>query len=112
MTNNTTQVTVTSINDPPVVTAGQSFSVAENTANGTAVGTVVATDPDVGQTLQNWQITGGNTGGAFAINATTGQITVANSTALDREATPRFTLQRDRFRRHRAPRRPRRSRST
>ena len=35
---------------------------------------------------------GGNTGGAFAINATDGQITVANKAALDYETTPSFAL--------------------
>ena len=35
-----------------------------------------------------YSITAGNTGGAFAINAATGAITVANSGALDFETTP------------------------
>ncbi|MEP6889825.1 MAG: cadherin-like domain-containing protein, partial [Nitrospirota bacterium] len=39
-----------------------------------------------------YSITAGNTGGAFAINAATGAITVANSAALDFETTPSFTL--------------------
>jgi VCBS repeat-containing protein len=67
------------------------FTVPENSANGTVVGTVVATDPDAGQTL-TFSITGGNASGAFAINPATGQITVANSTPLDFETTPTFTL--------------------
>src|SRR2546428_11622018 len=37
-------------------------------------------------------ITGGNTGGAFAINGSTGAITVANSAALNFETTPSFSL--------------------
>ena len=37
-------------------------------------------------------ITAGNTGGAFAIDPTTGAITVANAAALDFETTPSFTL--------------------
>ena len=40
----------------------------------------------------NYAITAGNTDGAFAIDASTGQITVANSAALDFETTPSFTL--------------------
>jgi hypothetical protein len=39
-----------------------------------------------------YAITAGNTGGAFAINASSGQITVANSAALDFETTPSFSL--------------------
>ena len=83
-------VKLTYVNDAPVVT-DQTFAVAENSANGTAVGTVAATDQDAGQT-KSFAITGGNTGGAFAINATTGAITVATSSALDFETTPSFAL--------------------
>ena len=67
------------------------FSVAENIANGTLVGTVPATDPDAGDT-RSFAITAGNTGGAFAIDPTTGAITIANASALDFEATPSFRL--------------------
>jgi VCBS repeat-containing protein len=65
--------------------------VPENSANGTIVGTVTFTDPDAGQS-HTFAITAGNTGGAFAITATTGQITVANSEGLGFETTPTFTL--------------------
>jgi VCBS repeat-containing protein len=86
----TTMVTVVALNNPPVVT-DQSFWVAENTAGGTSVGTVAASDPDAGDHL-TYSITAGNTGGAFAINSTTGAITVANPAALDYETHPTFTL--------------------
>ena len=55
------------------------------------VGTVAASDPDAGDTL-TFAITAGNTGNAFAIDSSSGQITVANATALDFEVTPSFTL--------------------
>ncbi len=74
---------------PPVVTAS-TFSLDENSADNTVVGTVVANDPDIGDTLL-YDITAGNTGGAFAIDAN-GQITVANSAALDFETNPVFNL--------------------
>jgi hypothetical protein len=76
----------------PVVTNGQSFSVAENTANGTPVGTVIATDVDTLGVLQNWQITGGTGATAFVIDAATGEITVADSTQLNFEVSTSFTL--------------------
>jgi hypothetical protein len=57
---------------------------------GTAVGTVVASDVDASQTL-TYAITAGNTGGVFAINSTTGAITVATAT-LDFETTPSYSL--------------------
>ena len=85
----TVNITVNPPNRPPVPTGGP-FMLAENSANGTAVGTVAANDPDAGQT-HTFAITGGNTGGAFAINST-GAITVENSVALDFETTPSFNL--------------------
>lgn len=69
----------------------QTFSVAENSVAGTVVGTVVAADPDSSTPL-SYAITGGNTDSAFAINATTGQITVANAAALNYEALTSFAL--------------------
>jgi hypothetical protein len=60
----------------------QSFQVDENSINGTVVGTVVASDPDAGQTLEYF-IVSGNTDGAFAINASNGELFVANSAALN-----------------------------
>ena len=68
----------------------QGLSVDENSANGTVVGTVSGTDPEGGSV--KFAIIDGNTDGAFAIDAATGQITVANSAALDYETTPTFTL--------------------
>src|SRR5438105_7677147 len=83
-------ITLTNVNDAPVVN-DQAFSVAENSANGTVVGTIVASDVDTGQT-RTFTVTGGTGQAAFAVNATTGQITVANSAALNFETTPSFTL--------------------
>ncbi len=83
-------INVTDVNEAPVVTS-TSFSLNENSANGTAVGTVSASDPDAGQT-RTFAITGGNTNNAFAINPTTGALTVNNSAALNFEATPTFSL--------------------
>ena len=48
-------------------------------------------DLDSEDTL-HYAITGGNTDGAFTIDPDTGQITVANSAALDFETTQSFTL--------------------
>ena len=77
-------------NQAPVAT--DAFAqLPEHSAVGTNVVQVTANDPDVGQTL-SWQIISGNTGGAFQINAATGQITVANPFAVDFETTPVFQL--------------------
>jgi Ca2+-binding RTX toxin-like protein len=58
-------------------------SIAENSTNGTVVGTVTGIDPDAGAVL-SYSLTD-NAGGRFAINAATGQITVANGALLDYE---------------------------
>jgi VCBS repeat-containing protein len=84
----TVTVSLTDVNEPPVIN-NQAFSIVENAANGAIVGTVVVTDPDAGQTL-TCSILSGNTSGAFAINASTGVLTVANSAALNFEVTPSF----------------------
>ena len=60
----------------------QGFSIAENSANGSSVGTV--TPVTVSGTL-TYTISSGNEGGAFAINPSTGALTVATSSVLDFE---------------------------
>src|SRR5262249_12454431 len=57
-------------------------SVAENPSNGTVVGTVTANDPNV---INPSYSLVSNAGGRFAINATSGQVTVANGTLIDFE---------------------------
>jgi hypothetical protein len=71
-------------NDLAVVTPGQAFSVEENAAEGTVIGTVVATDTDSGTTLSQWQLT--DASGKFALDAGTGVLTLAPGQTLDFEA--------------------------
>ncbi len=80
---------VTNPNSPPII-QNQTFSIVENSAGGTSVGTVVATDPEQGPLT--FAITAGNTGNAFAINGTTGELTVLTQSALDFETVPSFAL--------------------
>ena len=61
------------------------FTIAENTANGTAVGTVAARI-NHGAAPLTYAIASGNLNGAFSINPSTGAITVTNSSVLDFEA--------------------------
>ena len=58
------------------------FSIAENSPNGTNVGTVLPTS--LTGTL-TYTISSGNAGGAFAISSSTGTLTVANSAELNFE---------------------------
>ncbi|MCA9926076.1 MAG: cadherin repeat domain-containing protein, partial [Anaerolineales bacterium] len=73
--------------DQPPTMDDQSFNVAENSSNGTIVGTVVAADSDPSEKL-TFSITGGTGVGTFDINATTGVITVTNGAVLDYETPP------------------------
>ena len=70
----------------PVDSNGAANSVAEGAANGTAVGiTASAGDPNGPATT--YSLTN-DAGGRFAINATTGVVTVANGAAIDFETAP------------------------
>ncbi len=72
---------------PTFSAANLSFSVPENSAIGTTVGTALATDPDPG-TL-TYALLGDS---PFAINATTGAITVAQPALLDFETKTSWPL--------------------
>ncbi|MDM8523053.1 cadherin domain-containing protein [Desulfococcaceae bacterium HSG8] len=87
----TVTVNLRNLNDnPPVVNASATFQVDENSPDSTVVGTVTASDPDHLLAL-TYSITGGNTG-AFAINSTSGQITINDASKLDYETTASYTL--------------------
>lgn len=75
----------------PPTAQDAAWLLPENSPAGTVVGTVVATDPDAGQSL-TYSIVGGNESGAFAIDAATGQVTVADAGALNFEALPAFNI--------------------
>ena len=91
----TVTIQVDPVNDAPAI-ADATVALDENSANATAVTNVsdsfTGTDFDRDGQAITYSITAGNTGGAFAINAATGAITVATSAALDYETTPSFTL--------------------
>jgi VCBS repeat-containing protein len=83
-------ITLNEFNDAPVISP-QTLNVNENSANGTVVGAVVATDVNTRQS-KTYSIVSGNTGGAFSINASNGNIVVTNSTQLNYEVTTSFPL--------------------
>jgi endo-1,4-beta-xylanase len=77
-------------NNPPTVNAGQAFTVNENLAPGSAIGTVIATDTDTGQTLSQWQLT--DASGKFAIDPATGAISLAAGASLDFESATSYSV--------------------
>ncbi|MFT3857958.1 MAG: cadherin repeat domain-containing protein [Aquabacterium sp.] len=67
-------------------------SLAENSANGTAVGiTASASDADGSNNTITYSLSD-SAGGRFAINASTGVVTVANSTLLNYEAATSHSI--------------------
>ncbi|WP_165672167.1 retention module-containing protein [Metapseudomonas otitidis] len=88
-------IQVGNINDNGVVITDSNTAanqVNENAANGTVVGiTAKGVDGDVGATITQYELVD-NAGGRFAINATTGVVTVADGTKLDYETATSHTI--------------------
>ncbi|HAS47621.1 MAG TPA: hypothetical protein DCS93_44500 [Microscillaceae bacterium] len=76
---NTSYMASWTFNAPPIINA-QTFNINSTSTNGTLVGTVVASDPY--QDPLTFSILNGNVSGAFAINASTGTLTVADASQL------------------------------
>ncbi|MCC6511099.1 MAG: cadherin domain-containing protein, partial [Pirellulaceae bacterium] len=86
------ELIVEDTNESPVV-ASQSKSIPENSAVGTVVATMTALDPDAGPAGQfTWSIAGGNIGDAFAVDPTTGVVSVRNASPIDFEQNSLFAL--------------------
>jgi len=83
-------VNLTNVNEAPTDLTLTGGTIAENSANGTVVGTMQGTDPDAGSVL-TYSLTN-NAGGKFVIDASTGVITVAQGAVLDFETTPKITI--------------------
>jgi uncharacterized repeat protein (TIGR01451 family)/gliding motility-associated-like protein len=86
----TTKTITFTLSAPPIVT-GASVSIEENAMLNMPVHTVEASDPNPGDLLA-FSITSGNLGNAFAINPSTGSITVSTPSLIDFESNPVFTL--------------------
>jgi Cadherin-like/Cadherin domain/Right handed beta helix region len=83
-------LTITPVNDAPVITSLMGGVIPEITAVGTVVGSVVAVDPDNASGAQ-FSLTD-SSNGAFSIDPVTGVITVANPLLLDFETAPQHTI--------------------
>ncbi|HSG99540.1 MAG TPA: cadherin repeat domain-containing protein, partial [candidate division Zixibacteria bacterium] len=85
----TVTVDITGINDnAPAFTGSGPFSVEENSPAGSTVGAVLAADDDVSpaDTLTFSEVSGGAGETTFTIDALTGEITIEDASALDRES--------------------------
>jgi len=77
------------LNNVPVID-DQSFSVLEESEEGTQVGLIVASDMD-GDTL-SYMITSGNSEGTFALDNLSGELSIADPSALDYEVNQDFLM--------------------
>jgi VCBS repeat-containing protein len=87
---NTLTFNVTATNDAPTDLSLSANTVAENATTGTVVGTVTGTDVDAGDT-KTYSLTD-TAGGRFVINASTGEITVADGSLLNHENAASHSL--------------------
>lgn len=79
-------------NNAPVIPEGQVLTVSEAAAAGEVFGFVNAVDED-GDTPASWQITGGTGEDIFAIDPSTGNLSVAEGALLDYETATSYTLE-------------------
>lgn len=87
----TFNITVQNVNDAPVIN-NQIFSISENATNNTVVGTVLASDIDVGDTLTYSLLAGGD-GGRFGIASGTGVLTLVDASGLVEGSTLTVNVQ-------------------
>ncbi|MDE0936799.1 MAG: DUF4347 domain-containing protein [Mariniblastus sp.] len=83
-------VALTDINETPTLD-NQSFSIDENSINGTAVGFLSAVDADVDEVL-SYRVIGGIGVGVFDVDQSTGEVFVRDETLLNYETTPMVNL--------------------
>ncbi|MEQ9117616.1 choice-of-anchor tandem repeat GloVer-containing protein [Fulvivirga sp.] len=81
-------ISLNDINEAPII-GNQSFTIDEGSEASTVVGNLGASDPE--EDVISYSITSGNTNDAFSIDVD-GNLVVNNSSAIDFEATPEFTL--------------------
>jgi len=87
----TTQITITiqGANDNPYDLSGV-LSIAENATSGTSAGTITSSDVDLGDGATFSLVD--NAVGRFAINGSTGLVTVSNGSILDRESAAAYNI--------------------
>jgi len=81
------------VNEHTPAVANEAHFINENTANGTLITTAKAFDSDLTFTPQQWTIVSGNDDGIFALDASTGELTVLDNTLLDAELNVSHVLE-------------------
>ncbi|MBX9882455.1 MAG: cadherin domain-containing protein, partial [Sphingomonas sp.] len=80
----------TRLDNVSLVAAAPELSINENATGGTVVGTLTGIDANAGDSLTYALLD--DAGGRFAIDATTGRITVANGAVIDYESTTSLAI--------------------
>ncbi|WP_421879677.1 choice-of-anchor D domain-containing protein [Marinoscillum sp.] len=83
-------VVLLDVNDPPLI-EDQSFTVEENVNDGYSIGTLVATDSDLSDVLE-YTIISGNVENTYSLEASSGELTVADGGLIDFETTQSMEL--------------------
>jgi VCBS repeat-containing protein len=89
-TTKTVTLTVTDVNEAPVITSGATATVAENAATTTVVYDANATDPDANATV-TYSLSGADAA-LFNINAATGEVTLKASANFEAKPSYSFTV--------------------
>jgi choice-of-anchor C domain-containing protein len=84
----TFNITINNVNEAPTNIQLSKNNIDENSSNGTVIGTLTTTDPDVNDTFTYSLVD--NAGGRFAINGN--QLIVADGTKLDYETHQKHTI--------------------
>ncbi|AWB66998.1 hypothetical protein C2869_11365 [Saccharobesus litoralis] len=85
----TIDIDVLEFNNPPTANDAD-YTIYEAAPNGTVIGTYSATDIDLN--IVTYSITAGNDDGIFALNSSTGELTVADGSQLDYETLDSYSL--------------------
>ena len=85
-------INILDVNDNAPTIPEQTLSVSDDAVNGTVVGTITVNDLDESPVFGDFIITEGNQDGVFALNNSTGELTIDDDATLDFESTASYTL--------------------
>ncbi|MCZ8182514.1 MAG: cadherin domain-containing protein [Beijerinckiaceae bacterium] len=85
-------ITVTGVNEAPYFIGITGFTLPENAAIGAVIGTIQAADQDAGDTITYSFAPGGNPNGIFAIDASTGALSIADNSTINFNVTPSYSV--------------------
>ena len=85
-------ISVSDVNEHAPVVGDQTLNIDENTATGTTLTTLTASDGDVTGSVDQWAIVSGNNEGLFILDPVTGVLEVASGAVLDAETDGLHTV--------------------